>query len=261
MYPILDLKFTMIPTYWLMAILGFTFALLLFFHTAKWYCIPRCDVFYACIYGVVGLMIGAKFIFFLTTVPAAITHFNVFLKYPWDTLTFMFGGWVFYGGLIGGAVGVIIYCKQFHMDVWSFADAIAPAIPFFHAFGRTGCHLAGCCYGMEYKGPFAVTFPLSEFTHECAGVSRVPTQLIEVVFNLALFVILYCYSKKKPKPGRPIGVYLIAYSLMRFTLEFFRGDVERGGVLGLSTSQWISLALIPLGISLILKHVKKKESE
>ena len=147
------------------------------------------------------------------------------------------------------------------MDVWKFGDAIAPAIPFFHVFGRIGCHLAGCCYGMEYHGPFAVTFPFNEFNTESAGVSRVPTQLMEVSFNFILFLVLYFYIKNKPKPGRPLGIYLVAYSIMRFSIEFFRGDVGRGGFLLLSTSQWISLALLPVGLMLILMNVKQEKCQ
>lgn len=257
MHPILDLHFTVIPTYGIMALIGFVAAAILFTYTAKSYQIPVSDALYACIYGLVGLMIGAKLVFFITTVPKFIVNFDVFLEYPWDSLLYMFGGWVFYGGLIGGAVGVMIYCKQFHMDMWSFGDAFAPVIPFFHVFGRIGCYLAACCYGMEYDGPLAVIFPLSRYTVHSAGVLRFPTQLTEVCFNFILFIFLYFYIKKKPKPGRPLGIYLSSYGILRFTLEFFRGDMERGGILGLSTSQWISLALLPLGLVLIARQVKK----
>lgn len=256
MHPLLDLYFTSVPTYGLMALMGFACAIILFTRTAKIYQIPISDALYACIYGLVGLMIGAKIVFFITTAPRFIVNFDVFLKYPWDSLLYMFGGWVFYGGLIGGAIGVMIYCMQFQMDKWSYGDAFAPVIPFFHVFGRIGCHLAGCCYGMEYHGPLAVTFPLSKYTLHSAGVPRFPTQLTEVCFNFILFLILYFYIKRKPKPGRPLGIYLTSYSIMRFTIEFFRGDIERGGLLGLSTSQWISLALLPLGVGLLVKQVK-----
>lgn len=259
MYPVLDLKFTVIPTYGLLSVIGFFFALILYIHIANWYHIPKCDVLYASIYGMTGLIIGAKFVFFLTTVPEAIAHFDLFLKHPWEFIMFMFGGWVFYGGLIGGALGIVIYCKQFHMEVMAFGDSIAPVIPFFHVFGRIGCHLAGCCYGMEFHGPLAVTFPLSKFTAEMAGIPRFPTQLVEVFFNFILFIILYTYVKRKPKHGRPLGVYLVAYTMMRFTLEFFRGDIERGGFLGLSTSQWISLVLLPIGGYLIFRFCKNQK--
>lgn len=256
MYPLIDLHFTSIPSYGLMALIGFAAAVILFTHTAKIYQIPFSDALYACIYGFVGLMIGAKLVFFITTVPKFISNFDVFLKYPWDSLLYMFGGWVFYGGLIGAAAGVMIYCKQFHMDQWSYGDAFAPVIPFFHVFGRIGCHLAGCCYGKEYDGPLAVVFPLSEYTVHSAGVARFPTQLTEVCFNFILFLALYFYIKKRPKPGRPLGIYLSSYGILRFILEFFRGDIERGGILGLSTSQWISLALLPLGCLLIVGIVR-----
>lgn len=91
-----------------------------------------------------------------------------------------------------------------------------------------------------------------------AGIPRVPVQLIEAGFNFILFLVLYFYVKKKPRSGRALGIYVIAYSIARFSLEFLRGDVYRGGFLWLSTSQWISLLMIPLGIWLICGKHKEK---
>ena len=99
-------------------------------------------------------------------------------------------------------------------------------------------------------------------TAEMCGVPRFPTQLVETVVNLILAVCLYFYVKKGvKKDGQPIGIYLVVYSIMRFILEFVRGDEIRGGVLSLSTSQWISLLLLPLGIYLIFRKEKIMRNE
>ena len=64
--------------------------------------------------------------------------------------------------------------------------------------------------------------------------------------------------KGKRKDGSAIGIYLIVYSVMRFLLEFVRGDMIRGGVLSLSTSQWISIVLLPLGLYIVFRKNKEK---
>lgn len=257
MHPLLKLGDFFIPTYGIMAVLGFGLALLLYIHTSKQYQIPKADVVYASIYALVGILIGAKAVYFLTKLPKALRHLDLLLEHPWTYLVSMFDGWVFYGGLIGGALAVLIYCRRYHMNVWPFADAVAPVIPFFHIFGRIGCHFAGCCYGLEYHGIVAINYPVNQLTQEIY-VSRVPVQLMEALFNFILFLFLYFIVKKKRKEGVPIGIYVLSYSIMRFLFEFLRGDAQRGGFLALSTSQWISLLLVPVGIWLI-KSKKKTE--
>ncbi len=259
MHPILELGKIQIPTYGLMSVIGFGVSLFVMLHIAKWFHIPKEDIVYASIYSIGGIVIGAKFIFFLTKLPAVLSKIDVFFERPIETLEYMFGGWVFFGGLIGAMLGIYIYCRKYHLNPWSFADTLAPVIPLFHTFGRVGCHLAGCCYGIEYQGIFSITYPYSIYTEGFADVPRVPVQLIEAGFNCILFLVLYFYVKRKSKPGRSLGIYLIAYSIARFTLEFLRGDYYRGRLLWLSTSQWISLLIIPLGIWIICgNHIEKK---
>lgn len=254
-----------LPMYGLLAIIGFVLAVLVAMSLAKRYGLPPSDVGFASFYCAIGIVVGAKLMYFITMLPKFIKHFDVFLKNPWAVLIYVFAGFVFYGGLIGGAIGVIIYCKQFCIPLKPFMNVAAPAIPLMHGIGRIGCLCAGCCYGMKYDGPFAITYPCNEMTMGMCGVSRFPTQLVETVVNLILAVCLYFFVRKGvKKDGQPIGIYLVVYSIMRFLLEFARGDEIRGGILSLSTSQWISLILLPLGIYLIFRKDRvdrKVESE
>lgn len=253
MYPVVVIGKLLIPTYGIMTVIGFTLAILVYMHTASFFYMPRADVAYASIYAIVGLGIGAKLLYALTTLPTVIRHSDVFFAHPIEVLGFVFGGWVFYGGLLGAIAGVIIYCKKFQLNYIEFLDAAAPAVPLFHIFGRIGCFFAGCCYGKEYDGPFSVTYPRNHFTEKMAEVERVPVPIMEAMGNLILFVIVYTAIKKGQKNGRPMGIYLLGYSVMRFLLEFLRGDSYRGVLLNLSTSQWISLGLLPVGIWLLVK--------
>ena len=248
-----------IPMYGLLAIVGFVLAVAVAMSLAKRYGLPPIDVLFASFYCAIGIVLGAKLLYFITMLPKFISNFDVFLKNPFGVLMYVFGGLVFYGGLIGGALGVIIYCKQFKVPLKPFMSVTAPAIPLMHAFGRLGCLCAGCCYGMEYDGFGAITYPHNEFTEGMSGVSRFPTPLVETGVNIILFIFLYLYVRKgKRKDGSAIGIYLIVYSVMRFLLEFVRGDMIRGGVLSLSTSQWISIILLPLGLYIVFRKNKEK---
>lgn len=251
-----------LPMYGILAIAGFALAVIVAMSLAKRNGLPSSDVLFASFYCAIGVVIGAKILYFITMLPKFIQNFDVFLDNPFAVLIYVFGGFVFYGGLIGGALGVIIYCKQFRIPLRPFMNVAAPAIPLMHGIGRIGCLCAGCCYGMEYDGIFAITYPHNDFTEGISGVQRFPTPLVETVVNLILFVCLYFYVRKgRRKDGSALGIYLIVYSIMRFLLEFVRGDMIRGGIVGLSTSQWISILLLPLGIYIICRKDREKNGK
>lgn len=259
MLPYISILGFPLPMYGLLAIVGMLVAVFAATRLAKTNGLPVSDVVFASFYCGIGIIIGAKLMYFITMLPKFIANFDVFLENPFGVLMYVFGGFVFYGGLIGGALGVVIYCRQFKMPLKPFMEVAAPAIPLMHGIARIGCLCAGCCYGMEYDGIFAITYPDNSYTHEMAGVPRFPTQLVETVVNLILFICLYIMVKRgKSKDGQALGVYIIVYAIMRFCLEFVRGDAIRGGFLGLSTSQWISIVLLPLGIWLVLRKSRNK---
>ena len=158
-------------------------------------------------------------------------------------LRLVFGGTVFFGGLMGGLLGGFITAQLMKLPLGEYADMLTPAIPLFHVFGRIGCFLAGCCFGVESN--FGVVFQNSLIA-EANGVRRLPIQLVESALNLLLFLLLAYLLKKNKWQGRLLPLYIILYSVMRFILEFWRGDTARGFVLGISTSQFISLTLIIL---------------
>lgn len=117
-------------------------------------------------------------------------------------------------------------------------------------FGRIGCFLAGCCYGQETSSPLGITFTYSDFAPN--GVSLIPTQEISSLLNFLNFFILINIAKKKKAEGQVGGFYLIFYSIGRFILEFYRGDLERGNVGSLSTSQFIAIFTLIAGILLVV---------
>lgn len=151
-----------------------------------------------------------------------------------------FGGSVFYGGLIGGWISARLYCRFAHIDPAEYADDAAVFIPLFHCFGRIGCFLSGCCYGIECPIGFIYRYSLIESAN---FVPRFPIQLVEAVGNLLLFFMLYKAYNHARCVGNLLAVYGVSYSVLRFTTEFFRGDAYRGFLFSLSTSQLISIGI------------------
>ena len=257
MHPLLHLGPIDIPAYGTVIFIGLVIGVLIAMYTSKKYNIEKLDIALSTILASVGLIIGAKILYVITIIPEIVKDFSFVKTHIPETILYALGGYVFYGGLIGAIFGYWFYCKWFKIDFLSLINIIAPVIPLVHSFGRIGCFLGGCCYGIEYHGKFAVHFPENEFVSELNNVPRFPIQLLESGINFVLFIILLIYARKVRKKGSILGIYLICYSIIRFSLEFLRGDVERGIILNVSTSQWISLLLIPIGIYLIAKKTDK----
>lgn len=260
MFPYIDLGIVEIPVYSSLFLIAFFVAVLAARKAGEKFGITKEDVLYGAVYAAIGILIGAKVLYFITKIPALVNNWSsvttAFQKDAMQTIlylvNFSFGGMVFYGGLIGAVIGVWRYCHHFRVPFIPYLDIFAPLIPFIHGVGRIGCFCAGCCYGMEYHGWGSVQFPHSDIIPNLDAVPRFPVQLLEAGMNFVLCVILLHLSKKETmRNGKTMGIYLIYYSIARFGLEMLRGDKIRGGISFFSTSQLISLILLPIGIILL----------
>lgn len=158
------------------------------------------------------------------------------------------GGFVFYGGLIGAVIWTIIYKYAFRVS-WDDFSIFVPTLAIGHGFGRIGCLLAGCCFGSETSSVLSV---------HLHGASRHPVQLYEALMLLALG---YVFRKRVTRSKFIVVEYLMSYSLMRFVLEFLRGDTIRGQLGFLSTSQWVSLFIVVVCMSLNYFAKQKSQNE
>lgn len=220
--------------------------------------VPAEDIFYMILYAGIGCLIGAKLLYILVSVDDYWLEGKSFgenMKY-W-ALILMSGGLVFYGGLIGAFFGALRYCVHFKVDFKESIAIVIPTVPLFHAFGRIGCFMAGCCHGIEYDGIFSVTFEKAIAAPN--GVPLLPIQLFEAAGNFALAAVLTVLFLRNAKLSLA-GLYLVCYAVMRFTLEFFRGDALRGSALAFSTSQWISMLVLVAGIVLMVRFDKGQKS-
>ena len=183
----------------------------------------------------------SKLLYLLTNLSKLVADPNYFFES-------LGGGWVVYGGIIGGALGGYLYCKKFGLSFLKYFDWTMPSFALSQAFGRIGCFMAGCCYGCETSSVFGIVFP--EGSLAPSGISLVPTQLMSSAFDLFLCLLLIWLICKKKWDGQIGCAYLVLYSLGRFVIEFFRGDLIRGSVGFLSTSQFISIFVFLAGIFL-----------
>ena len=158
----------------------------------------------------------------------------------------MKSGFVFYGGLLGAIAAFPAAEKICRIPGRKYLNHLAGCFPLFHGFGRIGCLLAGCCYGVRYGGIGHIVYHGATYGAP-DGVPLFPVQLLEAAAEFGTaFLLFYLESR-----GRThlIRLYLAVYACVRFLDEFLRGDRVRGYLGSLSTSQVCSL-LILIGIIL-----------
>ena len=168
---------------------------------------------------------------------------------------------MFYGGLAGGFLFALLGIRVAKTEFSLVERSVVPFIPVGHAIGRVGCVMAGCCHGFEYDGFGAIYYP-----HSITGLSPdqgyFPVQLLEALINVGICLLLLWLDKRLKRKGDLLLSYLGLYAISRFLLEMLRGDSIRGVWNGLSTSQYISIALLAVSvIALLWKRPLKKQTE
>lgn len=193
---------------------------------------------------ILSALLGSKILYMFTRILYLVDNFSIYNL----AKMFLSSGYVYFGGLFGVLLAIKIYVINIKKyDSYNIFNMIAPAIPLFHGFGRIGCFGAGCCYGIELESEKSI-FGMIQIT-------RVPTQIIEAIFEFMFFLFLIIIERKRRFDE--LKTYLIGYAVFRFCIEFFRGDEIRGMYFGLSTAQWISIVII---LHYILSWFKVRKS-
>lgn len=160
---------------------------------------------------------------------------------------FQKGGLSWHGGVLGGVLAIIIYCKFKNYSIPKALDLIlTPAIAGL-GIGRIGCFLNGCCFGKSCSLPWAMTFPHHKHPHPVH-----PTQLYEMIMDFAAFIFLAFWWKKRKFNGENSLMMGAIYSVIRFIVEFFRYNTPNQMIYGLSLAQWVSVGVFSLLVPLIL---------
>ena len=189
--------YIVLPSYSVMAFLG-SFAVLTFlFFRLDDYELTFKEFLMMFAIGGIGCLLGSKLLFFLTVLPtlAQPTFFELVNH-------FLLSGYVFYGELFGTLTAIGIFSKRAHKNIGAIHRLIAPALPLFHGFGRIGCFLAGCCYGVALDAPIVLVDGIE--------LERLPTQLIEAAFEFMMFGV---------STSQWISLLILGYYLSKMLLK------------------------------------------
>lgn len=204
----------------------------------------------------IGGIVGAKLYY-------VILHWDRTAAAPFAML-FSRGGLVWYGGFIGGVLGVVWILRRRGQPIPKMADVVAPALAIAYGIGRIGCFLVGDDYGRpteswvgiefprgippstagELRSDFGLTIPESVPDSEVLAVH--PTQLYETGLSLLIFVALWRLRRHPHRDGWLFGLWMVLAGLERFAVEFFRAKDDR--FFGPFTlAQAISIAVVLVG--------------
>ena len=197
-------------------------------------------------YLILGIIIGGRlgYVFFY--------NFEYYMKNFIDIFKVWQGGMSFHGGLLGIIFVSILFAKKNNHDPFKYLDVVAIVAPIGIFFGRIANFINSELYGIETNLPWGVKFLKID------NLSRHPSQIYEAIFEgiILLFILLYFRKKGFMKsPGMISGLFLIFYSIFRFSIEFLRVPDEQLGYLffNLTMGQIMSFLFLLIGTFLTLK--------
>jgi phosphatidylglycerol:prolipoprotein diacylglycerol transferase len=236
-----------VSSFWTMSFLAFFVGLLAIRSEVLRRARPLRDAYDIVLWAYVGGWIGAR----ILLIP---TGWEYFVE---DPIVFLLSssGWVWYGGLIGGATAVGLWARSAGVPFLVVGDIVAPALAIGLAIGRIGCQLSGDGdYGVPTDLPWGMSYPNGVVPTQ----DRVhPAPLYEMLALGALFLHLWRRRLRNPRPGDILGRYLVVSSAARFLIEFVRRNPA--WLLGLTTAQWISIVAGALGLLLIRAAAAKEQ--
>lgn len=243
MFPYVEIAGIKLPTFPLIILIAIFATIVIYITSSRYPTAYTSDLMKKIVPILLGTAIGARVTSAITLIPVSNNPF-------WYNL--LFGGAVFYGGLVGGCLGLALICMKKKQPFFEYTDVVFTLFPFSHAICRFGCFLNGCCYGRAYSGIFSVLYPV-----DGDRIHVFPTWFLESFFCVALF-IFFQYVLRTNIRGIRTAIYFIFYSVFRFFIEYARGDEIRGFWGVLSTSQIISFFTLVFGIIVLIYSCKIK---
>jgi len=209
-------------------------------------------VFDAGLWLIFGALIGARVLYVMTY------WRGQFASRPFTEIFMVrHGGLVFYGGLIGASLALILFTRRKKLPLWKLADALAPSIALGYVFGRLGCLMFGCCYGHRADVPWAIHFPAD---HATGGAGVHPTQLYDALLSLGLYAALARLYRRKKFDGQVFAAYLMGYAVLRSFVEVFRGDYTTEYVGWFTPAQLVGVGILAAGALLWWKLPRPQKS-
>ncbi|HVL38043.1 MAG TPA: prolipoprotein diacylglyceryl transferase [Fimbriimonadaceae bacterium] len=240
MYPVLFTVFGFeIHSFGVMILIAFLAALWFARRRAPRYGLAPEDVNDVGFWALLAGIFGARIAFILTELP----HF---IANPHDLLRWQFQGLTSFGGIIGGALAVILWCRIRRKPVTAMIDVAAPPLLLGHAIGRVGCLLNGCCYGGACDLPWGIAVANEPGLYH-------PAQIYDSLLNLlAMAFLLRVEVTRKLAPGQVAALFFVLHGVARFVYEFWRAGTtsEYLGPLPITMAQAMALVLAMFGAAL-----------
>ncbi len=239
-----------VGTYGLFYALGFLLALRLAVFYARREGIDTARIVDLGIVALLAGFVGAKALLYLLDIRA-------YLADPMQMLRDLRSAGVFYGGFGLAALVALLYVRRHRLPLGRVADLMSPPLALGQAIGRLGCFAAGCCYGKACDLPWAVTFTDArayQLTGVTLGAPLHPTQIYHALSDLLILIITASLMKRRRFSGQVFWVYVLTYAILRFIVEFFRGDTVRGLFFGarVSTSQVIAVPAALFAVAMLV---------
>ena len=200
----------------------------------------------------IGGLVGARILFIFE-------EWSNFLRSPWDYI-FTGAGFTWYGGFLGGVLGVTWVVLKNNIPWLKAADIAAPALAVGYGIGRLGCHVAGDGdWGTVTNVPWGVAYTnaIIGWVDPSTGIpyppgARVhPTPIYEFLESAVIFGILWALRKKTYAPGAMFWLYLALSGLARLVVEFWR--LNPVFAFGLTEAQWFGVLMIIVGLWQLVK--------
>lgn len=236
---------TNLPLYSLIILIAFLINIIVICYIA--YKKDRLDhkLIYLLIFEHIGMILGAKLYSFFSNPAQYNYHFDIF-KIGFSSI----------GAVIGIIIMSFIYIKLFKTSIKEIVEIFICSIPLIYSIGKIACFITGCCCGIEYNGPFSITYLYSSNNHN--GISLFPIQLLESIVSFIIFIITFRIVMKDKINKRNVGIITIVIFTSKFLLDFLRFTHMKELI---SFNQIMCIPFIIIGILLIINkntlHIQK----
>ena len=200
-------------------------------------------------YGALGVVLGGRIgsvLFY---------NFSSFLNDPLMLFRIWEGGMSFHGGLLGVTVAMLLLARKFKLPLLKVSDFVSPLVPLGLCAGRIGNFINAELWGRPTEVPWGMVFPKVD------ALARHPSQLYQAALEgLALFIIVWLFSKKPRPMGAVTGLFLAGYAIARILVEFFRVPDSHIGFVAfdwMTQGQLLSIPMLLAGLGLIWWGYKK----
>ena len=242
--------------YGLFYALGFIIAYFLIYYLAKRkeLSITKNDVADFLVYVIVGVVLGARFVYVVVYNPI------FYLQNPFEIIAVWHGGLSFHGGLLGAITSAYIFCRRKKIAFYDLADIVVVPVALALALGRIGNFMNAELYGRITNVDWCIDYSKNKFIENLPSGCRHPSQIYASIKNLAIFAVLWFIKDKKLPKGFMFWSFITLYGLFRTFIEFFRAPDEQIGFIFnyFTMGQLLSFPLFILGLIMLFRLSKKK---